>query len=1800
MKTKITKKFIPLIKNCLTIIIVFATAAFAQNQIINAQTTPANRDALQAAINSAITSVSSPNAITIGNITIGNTEHAIIIGASGAKPNLTIQGSTGSNFYNNIDQIVNKILSNGATNVISDFTQFAPNFNTSSLTFISGNGTHKPTLNPGAFFTQYKWFSTSDLDPSYGNGLGFKNILFKDVTISYDSTPTGGERKFVNGLIGNSYKAGSLNANQLIPGSPGVYGTSLGKITGNEFLNIDIILKGDKDTNYLAGGGIIGVRDTGELALGSKTPGQHPLSAEMDIVSGNYFNKINVTTTEGNNTTLQSNLTKSAYIEGGGIIGVNGVSSPDTSIGHALLKGLTNNAFTDIHVLSNDVLLGGGIVGVNNNSKDESGSAWNIETYAQMDNVTGNIFGNGTDGDIKVDVGYSLRGGGVIGLNGLSSAGVELSKLDRNVFAGIRVTAGTYIKGGGIVGLQNNDNDYKKEGIDTSVSGFNFTSAPVTAKTISNNAFVNLEVLIDKDSNVTNGSQYLQGGGIIGLRSNMGAVSLNNLNNNIFKDIEIKINNATSTNEGLFGGGIVGVNSQGGYASIESASGNYFDDVDVIVDGTILGSGVIGAANMGTSYAKIGNVTKNIFSNINVKTTNIANVINSGNLDGGGVIGIYSQSGENMLNNVTENKFYGTNNKDIEIFGAINGGGVIGVNVEGTGSASFLPNVSGNLIQDFDVKGNAIIGGGIIGVSAKSITTNIGSFAKNTLTGNTVTSTTDITGGGIIGVYVQTGAASISSLTENNFTNSNVTTGTTNSITGGGIIGVKTNAGLASIISLTGNNFTNSNVTTQTLKGGGIIGVEATDGYALIGELTNNVFVSGTIKVNENLEGGGIIGVRANTNDYASIASITNTQFSSVNVTVAGDLQGGGIIGVRANTGAASIDKISGLKAAGTFLQNTVKAETLEGGGIIGVRSDNGNATIGSITDANFNLHEISTTTNHIQGGGIIGVRSDSLAKINSIANTIFEFNTVTSAKWIDGGGIIGASGSAKSDTVTPHGGIGLIDGVVILGNNITATDGQIMGGLIYSYGAAGGMTIKDSFIGANKFYSTVSSPGYTIDSSYTNGQYAAKVYGAITIDTGATLYNSDKEHVVTVTSTAKKQQDATIFYQNAIHENGQSDRYNSFYFGTMPYVDVTDSNKVKADYAAADARLVVASSASGIVLLLDPIVVSQQNATGNNYTFNMDVGRQDGATSGLLIWAGENKFDLLKQDGSSDDANSGSITMLAGSTTTLVDKNSSTTLINYGEEWSEGEYSEVSTMQLIAPNYSVKLNKGAWLNVEGHNYWDLSKSNDNSTVNFNGDLHFNLNNTNYYDNKTTPDSYTSDPNSSKIPLLTIKTPDKDNVIDLSGATVHLQNFLGDKELVGGDRFYLIDAIDSDANNQTKFANADKLANEKDADGNFIAYARQGLLRGYNFIIDLNGEHDDASLINSHYLTARLPLSKGVPVTPTPAKELVPPAEGRVTGVSFLGHLSLPNLYEIDPQCDPCGDCDSVCNWTTTPFASIRGDWYSVDTGGGSNFDVRGSVFQVGLAFQRKSSCSRLFWGVFFDSGCADYDTYNYIPEVVRSPDFRGDGELTATGGGIFVKRYIKGGWRFDGIVRGGNLRNEYYNPDVNIHDTNFEMRYDIDSAYVGVDLGLMRQWKIGKRRLFDLYGRYGWTYMAGDTITWNYETDDNKSKYSETVRFDEINSHRIRLGARFTQRRDVKLSWYWGGGYEYEFDGKAKGYAIGVGSFDGTALRGGYGIGEIGLIYKKGDKFQLNAGLTGYAGNQKGGNIDFAATWKW
>ncbi|MDR1350272.1 MAG: hypothetical protein LBJ59_05745, partial [Zoogloeaceae bacterium] len=463
------------------------------------------------------------------NVTFAHTANAVSINA--VSP-IILRGNVTSNFATSVGNLTDSLLSlgnaqkTGAAATLSGLirTQVDGFGIPAGLVDIQGDGSSRGVVtNNIVGFNNTRWIEIQS-----GKRLGLENLHFNAVTMENTFTYTGGTGAggMTNGLIGNI----SSNANDI----------AMGDVIGNAFSDIAVILHGYRDTQYLAGGGIIGLRATGELAVSA--------SAEIGRITGNVFREVSILTDQS----ADGGANGSAYIEGGGIIGVDAVSSPADIPGHARIDELSNNLFTDIKVRSDDIILGGGLVGVNNNSQ-----RYDADTYSRIGRVSGNIFGNGvldtatlSNSDIYVYSRYSLRGGGVIGVNGLFNAAVELDELTGNVFAGIAVESDSYLKGGGIVGLQSDDGGPKCSG-DPCAPGTPNTAVETFLSQASDNLFLNAYVKVNT---------YLDGGGIIGLRSNTGMSALYELGGNIFKGLTVAVRDASDSNY-LHGGGIVGVSS---------------------------------------------------------------------------------------------------------------------------------------------------------------------------------------------------------------------------------------------------------------------------------------------------------------------------------------------------------------------------------------------------------------------------------------------------------------------------------------------------------------------------------------------------------------------------------------------------------------------------------------------------------------------------------------------------------------------------------------------------------------------------------------------------------------------------------------------------------------------------------------------------------------------------------------------------------------------------------------------------------------------------------------------------------------------------------------------------------------------------------------------------------------------------------------------------------------------------------------------------------------------------------------
>ena len=297
-------------------------------------------------------------------------------------------------------------------------------------------------------------------------------------------------------------------------------------------------------------------------------------------------------------------------------------------------------------------------------------------------------------------------------------------------------------------------------------------------------------------------------------------------------------------------------------------------------------------------------------------------------------------------------------------------------------------------------------------------------------------------------------------------------------------------------------------------------------------------------------------------------------------------------------------------------------------------------------------------------------------------------------------------------------------------------------------------------------------------------------------------------------------------------------------------------------------------------------------------------------------------------------------------------------------------------------------------------------------------------------------------------------------------------------------------------------------------------------------------------------------------------------AEGYLTGTALLNQSA--DLIAGQGMREAC---DAAKPGFGT-FAALSGGWSRYNSG--SHVDISGFSLLTGLSFGTAFSPGRLTLGAFFEYGNGSYDTYNSFGNAA---DVNGDGNIHHIGGGVLGRMDFvntgPGHIYMETSLRAGHIHNEYGSSDLRDFFTGRSANYDAGSAYYGLHFGTGYLWNINKQASLDTYAKYFWTRQDGDTVT--LSTGDR-------VAFRAVDSHRLRMGSRFSYAVNECVSPYIGAGWEYGFDVGviATTYGYDICKPD---LRGGTGIGEFGLTLtpSRGLPLSFDLGGQGYAGTRRG-----------
>jgi outer membrane autotransporter protein len=175
-----------------------------------------------------------------------------------------------------------------------------------------------------------------------------------------------------------------------------------------------------------------------------------------------------------------------------------------------------------------------------------------------------------------------------------------------------------------------------------------------------------------------------------------------------------------------------------------------------------------------------------------------------------------------------------------------------------------------------------------------------------------------------------------------------------------------------------------------------------------------------------------------------------------------------------------------------------------------------------------------------------------------------------------------------------------------------------------------------------------------------------------------------------------------------------------------------------------------------------------------------------------------------------------------------------------------------------------------------------------------------------------------------------------------------------------------------------------------------------------------------------------------------------------------------------------------------------------------------------------------------------------------------------------------------EGSLRAGQLRNEFRTSALTDGMGN-RANYTSTTPYYGLHFGTGYILEITDQSVLDIYGKYFWTRIGRDSVT--LDTND-------PVRFNSVDSHRVRLGSRFSHAVNDCITPYIGVAFEREFSGTVRASSYGH-SLDAPSLRGNSGLGELGLsLTPSAVPVTFDLGVQGHVGNREGVSGTFQLRW--
>ena len=240
----------------------------------------------------------------------------------------------------------------------------------------------------------------------------------------------------------------------------------------------------------------------------------------------------------------------------------------------------------------------------------------------------------------------------------------------------------------------------------------------------------------------------------------------------------------------------------------------------------------------------------------------------------------------------------------------------------------------------------------------------------------------------------------------------------------------------------------------------------------------------------------------------------------------------------------------------------------------------------------------------------------------------------------------------------------------------------------------------------------------------------------------------------------------------------------------------------------------------------------------------------------------------------------------------------------------------------------------------------------------------------------------------------------------------------------------------------------------------------------------------------------------------------------------------------------------------------------------GSYVDMKGWNLGVGWARENAVKEGTLTFGPFIEYGRGSYDSY-------LDDGTHGSGKTSYVGVGMMAKLETKANSWIDGALRVGRTKSDY---------TGLDTSYDTSSTYYAMHIGVGKDFRVREGDTVSAYVRYSYAHTAGASA---------HLSSGETYDFDAVNSHRLRIGTRYTHGETALSQFYAGLAWEYEFGGDARATCDGD-STPSPSLKGGSGLLELGYRFapKADSRVSYDLNLSGWQGKRQGVTGGVSVKW--